>query len=295
MRKKQYSGKLKYVICITFILVFGLIGSSYAMWSESHFVINKFNTGYLAANIEVDLPDSEFIVVTEKIIITNNNDKENNNQGYDNQSITKDYHFNYNEIPFSIVNHGTVPLKLDKHEIFLNSINISDICSIAYDESVIVDSYRGYIQIDSKRVEELAGFINNENSNIVLTFFFKQSNLIDGGWTQEVSIFIPISKESETIIINNDNEDNNSENENNDEDDNDNQGENENNDKDEDDNNNQDKNENNYEDEDDNQSEKNSDNNMVEDNNSKNCNDIENNNIESNTTEYIDGGDGNES
>lgn len=240
MRRKQYSIKLTYIICITLISALGFIGYSYAMWSDSHFIINKINTGCLSADMGIELPDSGCIVVTEKSIIksdnkqdNNNNDndqgennddnenEDNNNQGDDdqssgNQACIKEYYCNYNEIAFNIINKGTVPLKLEKYEIILNSVDISHILSITYDEFnytngelVITDWYNGHIQVDNNRLEELSGLINNENNNIILKFYFKQSNLINGGWTQEKTIFIPILKNSETIIINNDNENNN--------------------------------------------------------------------------------------
>ena len=302
MRRKQYS-IITYIICITLILTLGFMGYSYAMWSDSHFIINKINTGSLSADIEIELPDNGCIVVTEKSIITsddkqdnNNNDNDqgennddnenddNNNQGNDdqgsgNQSCIKEYYCNYNEITFNIVNKGTVPLKLEKYEIILNSVNILHICSIVYDEFnytngelVITDWYNGHIQIDSNRLEELSGLINNENNNIILKFYFKQSNIINGGWTQEKTIFIPILKNSETIIINNDNE--------NKDEDNENINQNEGNGKD-----NKEQGNKGNDNEKANYDKGNGDSNIIENNNS----------IESNTTENISGGAGNES
>ena len=239
MRRNQYRIRLAYFICISLIVALGFVGGSYAIWSDSHFITNKINTGFLLADAGLELPDDSSIIITEKYIVSsannqeedkdaeneqNNDNKEDKNVGSEqnnnsqiesknsdntqnsSQICITEYSCNYNRILFTIENAGTVPLKLVGYDINLNSVDISHIYSVEFEEYnyinenlTINENTRGYIQIDYNKLEKLAGLIKSDNDNIVLTLYFRQSNLLNGGWTQEESINIRILKNIEII------------------------------------------------------------------------------------------------
>ena len=313
MRKKQYN-KSKYIICLTLIIVLGLIGSSFAIWSDSIFMIGNISIGSLLADVEVNLINGDEIIV--KKIIKNkvwnngnnhdnideieNNQKENNfnnkisedeDQNSGNQYGKIEYTCNYETLQFNIVRTGTVPLLLESCEVYLNSINISK-NNILFIKNVknseIIDN--GSIEIEIKKLEDLEELITGENNELIVNFLFRQSNLKNGGWIKEESIRIPISKVVEEIDV----EKNNKTNDNNET--NDKLIENSENEyiKNEEDENEILINEDNYSLLDDNDNESR----LIDNDNNEISNDIENDviedNVQDNIEENIDGGDGNE-
>ncbi len=233
MRKKQCN-KSKYIICLTFILVLGLIGSSFAMWSESNFSINKIRIGNLLADVTVDLNNGNQIIVKE-ISRDKNKDKDSNNQdtivevengqnevdyniistsGNDqnpgNHYGNTEYECNYEFLGFEIVRKGTIPLLLEKCEIYLSSENISNNAFNANKIKDIEIIGSEFIKIEFKNLKLLADRLTTgENDEITISFFFRQSNLKNNGWLKEETIRIPITKVEEKININNEANDNN--------------------------------------------------------------------------------------
>lgn len=231
MGKSQYKIKSKHIICITLVLLLGFIGKSYAMWSDSHLIFNEIKTGFLDADVSVELFSDNAIIITEKhFIFDNSNNVQEEDKNTDSgqnignedniqdtsEEYIKTYHCNYDKIPFTIINGGTVPLRLEEYEIILNSVNISDIFSFEYEESyfmneklIVLDEANGHIQIDEDKLEELAELIQSDNDEIILKLYFKQSNLLFGGWTREKSVHINILKNIEIISNDDTNEDEN--------------------------------------------------------------------------------------
>lgn len=106
MRKNQYRIKSTHFMCITLILVLGIIGTSYAMWSDSDLIINKISLGKLNTNLttqfdEIAITETWTAIYKEKPVCDkdngNNQDKDDNNNNGDNQDKDNDNNNKDNE------------------------------------------------------------------------------------------------------------------------------------------------------------------------------------------------------
>lgn len=210
--KNRRRTKLKsaYIFCIAVILALGLTGGSYANWTDSNFLLNRINTGRL----ETDLITENFYTIIIQEIQTpvyedGIDDKGNKTKIFKGYNIETSNNY-FGKIPFIIENTSTLPIGLEQEEIFLAAngdiVDVSSICSIEYRESFggycdsldsnfIMNDIYGYLSIDVDS-EQIKDFMQrNTQSTLEVNLYFRQSNLLYGGWTSDVNISIPIIKE----------------------------------------------------------------------------------------------------
>lgn len=210
--KNRHRTKLKsaYIFCIAVISALGLTGGSYANWTDSNFLLNRINTGRLETDLIAESFDTIIIHEIQTPIYEDGIDDKGNKtkifMGY-NIETSSNY---FGKIPFIIENTSTLPIRLEQEEIFLAAngdiLDVGGICSIEYRESFggyydsldsdfIMSDIYGYLSIDIDS-EQIKDFMQrNAQSALEVNLYFRQSNLLYGGWTSGVNIRIPIIKE----------------------------------------------------------------------------------------------------
>ncbi len=227
--------KPAYILCIGIVLALGLMGGSYAYWTDVNFLISTVNTGRLQTALITEKFDTLVINETQIPIYEDGVDDKGNKikvpKGYEKKigighlcsggnghikhGCIERVNSTIGIVPFIIKNTSTLPIELELEEIFLvrdnEILNISDssTCNLEYSETsdansnklklnYIVSDIYGYLNIDISSMQIQDFMQSNESCVLQVNLYFSQTNLSYGGWTDSVTIQIPISK---NIII----------------------------------------------------------------------------------------------
>lgn len=158
----------RFIFFVLLVLIIGIMGVGYANWKQDVTVIGKISTG----KVSVDVLDNNNLYIVDNDIVINT-------------STTKS---GVVRIPFTIINNGTIPIKLNQ-----KSDNIDFCC----DELLVGGTKDGFIITNVG--EDKKGCYNQEVEGAI------EMIALNGGWKESVNINgvvevnIPLPKKEKII------------------------------------------------------------------------------------------------